>query len=65
MKNPGEGICRIANDEKANLIVIGTRGLSTVKRAMLGSVSDYVVRNAGIPTLIVPGKGGKEGAAKK
>jgi len=54
MKNPGEGICKIANEEKANLMCIGTRGLSSVKRAMLGSVSDYVVRNGGIPTLIIP-----------
>lgn len=54
MKNPGEGICRIASEEKANLVVIGTRGLSSVKRAVLGSVSDYVVRNSGVPTLIVP-----------
>lgn len=56
MKNPGEGICRIAMEEKANLVVIGTRGLSSVKRAVLGSVSDFVVRNSGVPTLIVPNK---------
>ena len=54
MKNPGEGICRISHEEHANLVVLGTRGLSTVKRAVLGSVSDYVVRNAGVPTVIVP-----------
>jgi len=56
MKNPGEGICRIAQEEKANLVVIGTRGLSSVKRAVLGSVSDFVVRNSRVPTLIVPNK---------
>jgi len=56
MKSPGEGIVRISHDEHADLVVIGTRGLSTVKRAVLGSVSDYVVRNAGVPTIIVPNK---------
>ena len=56
MKSPGEGICRVAIEEQADIVIIGTRGLSTVKRAVLGSVSDYVVRNSGIPTLVIPYK---------
>jgi len=52
-KNAGEGICRIAHDEKADLIVMGSRGVSTVKRALIGSVSEYVIRHSSIPTLIV------------
>jgi len=53
-KNPGEGICKIADEEGAHLIIMGTRGQNAVKRALLGSVSEYVCRHAGIPTLIVP-----------
>jgi len=53
-KNPGEGICRIAEEEKAELIVMGSRGMGTVKRAILGSVSEHVIRHATIPCLIVP-----------
>jgi len=53
-KSPGEGICRIAEEEDAELIILGSRGLNAVKRALLGSVSEYVCRHAGIPTLIVP-----------
>ncbi|CAD5120633.1 DgyrCDS9193 [Dimorphilus gyrociliatus] len=53
---PGEGILSVANSENADLIVIGTRGLGTIKRAIMGSVSEYVVRNAPCPVIIVPRK---------
>jgi len=53
-KNPGEGICHIAEDEKAELIVMGTRGMGAVKRAIIGSVSEYVIRHSTIPCLVVP-----------
>jgi len=52
-KNPGEELCRIAADEEADMIVIGSRGLSALRRAMIGSVSEYVVRNSGLPCVIV------------
>jgi len=52
-KSPGEALCRTAHDEKADMIVIGSRGLSSVKRAMLGSVSEYVVRNSYLPVVVV------------
>lgn len=53
-KNVGEGICRVAEEEKVNLIVMGTRGLGAVKRALIGSVSEFVTRNTSVPCLIVP-----------
>ena len=56
MKNQGEGICRIAHEEEADLIVIGSRGLGKVKRALIGSVSEHVVRHSGIPTVVVQNK---------
>ncbi len=55
MKNPGEGIIKIADEEKVHVIIMGTRGLGSVKRALLGSVSDFVVRNTSVPVIIVPG----------
>lgn len=49
---PGEVIIRVAEEEKANMIVMGTRGLGTVRRTILGSVSDYVVHHAQCPILV-------------
>ena len=54
-KSPGEGIISVAEAENADLIVMGTRGLDVVRRTLLGSVSDYVVRHAHVPVLICPG----------
>ncbi|KAK7102900.1 universal stress protein YxiE-like [Littorina saxatilis] len=50
--NAGEVICKVANEEKANLIVIGSRGMGTIRRTLLGSVSDYVMHHAHVPVLV-------------
>ncbi len=44
--DPGEAICQAALELSAQAIVIGSRGRGGLKRVFLGSVSDYVVRNA-------------------
>ena len=54
-KKPGEAICAVAEREDPFLIVVGMRGQSVVRRTILGSVSDYVVKHSvNIPTLVVP-----------
>lgn len=50
---PAEELLRAATDEKVDLIVLGSRGLSQVKAFLLGSVSDKVSHHAKCPTLIV------------
>ncbi|XP_076447324.1 universal stress protein Sll1388-like [Babylonia areolata] len=50
--NAGEVICKVANDEKAGLIVIGSRGMGTIRRTLLGSVSDYVMHHSHVPVLV-------------
>ncbi|XP_060589353.1 universal stress protein Sll1388-like [Ruditapes philippinarum] len=49
---PGEQIIEVANEVGANLIITGSRGLGTLRRTFLGSVSDYVVHHAHIPVLV-------------
>ena len=51
---PGETIVKIAQENNANTIIMGSRGLGTVRRTLLGSVSDYVLHHAHIPTCVIP-----------
>ncbi|NHV60268.1 MAG: universal stress protein [Candidatus Verstraetearchaeota archaeon] len=44
--NPGAGFVTEAEKQGCALTVIGSRGLTGVKRALLGSVAEYVVKNA-------------------
>jgi nucleotide-binding universal stress UspA family protein len=46
-------IVKVAEDIAAGLIVMGSRGLGGVRRALMGSVSDSVVRHAHCPVLVV------------
>jgi nucleotide-binding universal stress UspA family protein len=48
-----EEILEVAEDISAGLIVMGSRGRGRVRRALLGSVSDSVVRHAHCPVTIV------------
>ena len=51
---PGEVICQLAADSKAQLIVTGSRGMGTIRRTFLGSVSDYCVHHSLVPVAVVP-----------
>ena len=46
-------IADLAEDIGAGLIVMGNRGLGRIRRALMGSVSDSVVRHAHCPVLVV------------
>ena len=50
---PADRIVEIADKEKFDLIVIGSRGVGGVKKFFLGSVSDRVADEAHCPVLIV------------
>jgi nucleotide-binding universal stress UspA family protein len=49
---PGQALCDLAAEVTARALVIGSRGQGGLKRALLGSVSDHVVRHAPCPVVI-------------
>ncbi len=50
---PDEQIVRVSEEVGAGLIVTGSRGHGGLRRALMGSVSDSVVRHAHCPVLVV------------
>ena len=52
-RHRAQQIVRVAEEIGAGLIVIGSRGRGGVRRALMGSVSDSVVRHAHCPVLVV------------
>ena len=55
--DPGRALCDLAAERGATVIVAGSRGHGGLKRAVLGSVSDHLVRNAPCPVLVSGGDG--------
>ena len=51
-RHPADGIVRVAEETGADLVVMGSRGLGGIRRALMGSVSDSVVRHAQCPVLV-------------
>lgn len=53
--SPQDEIVSYAEREDVDQIVMGTRGLAGVKRMLLGSVADGVIRRSSVPVNVVPG----------
>ncbi|XP_068651482.1 universal stress protein A-like protein [Aristolochia californica] len=51
--DPKEMICEVADKIQPDVVVVGSRGLGKIKRAFLGSVSDYCAHHVHCPVLIV------------
>ncbi|KAB2624270.1 universal stress protein A-like protein [Pyrus ussuriensis x Pyrus communis] len=51
--DPKAAICDAVQKHNINLLILGERGLGKIKRAILGSVSNYCVQNAKCPVLVV------------
>ncbi|XP_050394420.1 universal stress protein in QAH/OAS sulfhydrylase 3'region [Patella vulgata] len=50
---PWDIIVKAAKTNKADLIVMGSRGMGTIRRTLVGSVSDSVLHHSHIPVMIV------------
>lgn len=51
--SPGPEIVKYTNEQKADLLVIGSRGLNSLQEMVLGSVSHKVIKRVQCPALIV------------
>lgn len=54
--NPYENIAKVIDDEKADLVVMGTKGSSGLHELFIGSNAEKVVRFAQCPVITVPGE---------
>jgi nucleotide-binding universal stress UspA family protein len=62
--SPGAYICWVAEQEDVDVVVIASHGRGGLRRAVVGSVSDHVVRHAPCPVLVVrKGADGSDEAA--
>lgn len=50
---PAEDIVKLADEHRADLIVIGTHGRTGLARVLMGSVAELVMRRAHCPVLTV------------
>jgi nucleotide-binding universal stress UspA family protein len=58
-------IIRVADEEKADIIVLNLQGKTLVERALLGSTAERVIRTAHVPVLSIPINSKAAGAERK
>ncbi|KAJ7538001.1 hypothetical protein O6H91_11G030700 [Diphasiastrum complanatum] len=51
--DPRDAICEAVEKIHADLLVVGSHGYGAIKRAFLGSVSDYCAHRSKCPVLVV------------
>jgi nucleotide-binding universal stress UspA family protein len=51
--SPETAIVEFADEVDAGMVILGSRGLGGIRRALMGGVSDSVVRHARCPVLVV------------
>jgi len=51
--NPAEEILKYASEQGIDLIIMGTHGRKGLERTLMGSVADYVMKNASVPVMTV------------
>jgi nucleotide-binding universal stress UspA family protein len=56
-RSAGECIVERVKEVDADLIVCGTHGRRGLRRALMGSDAEYIVRRASVPVLLVRGEG--------
>jgi nucleotide-binding universal stress UspA family protein len=54
---PAESLARFANENGVDLIVIASHGRSGIKRLIMGSIADAIIRSSCAPVLLVRAPG--------
>jgi nucleotide-binding universal stress UspA family protein len=52
---PWDEVISVGQEQKADMIIIGTHGRKGLARALLGSVAENVIRTSTIPVLVIHG----------
>ena len=50
---PGPQLCEAANKYGVDLVVVGSRGLGTISKFIVGSVSDFLVRHCTNKSILI------------
>ena len=53
---PGPGIISYANENNVDLIAMVTHGHSGLRNVLLGSVAEHIVRESGLPIMLIKSK---------
>ncbi|RKO83420.1 hypothetical protein BDK51DRAFT_49979 [Blyttiomyces helicus] len=54
--DPRDEICRKTSELSADALIMGSRGLGTIRRVFVGSVSDHCVHHVDCPVIIIKDK---------
>jgi nucleotide-binding universal stress UspA family protein len=54
--NPSDELIRYAEEEKMDVVIMGTLGRTGLDRLLLGSVAGNLVRHSKVPVMVVRGK---------
>ncbi|TPX57747.1 hypothetical protein SpCBS45565_g08159 [Spizellomyces sp. 'palustris'] len=63
--DPREELCRKVEELDADAFILGSRGLGTLKRVILGSISDYCVHHVKCPVLVIKNKDAGNGKEER
>jgi nucleotide-binding universal stress UspA family protein len=54
LQQPALGLVEAAEQQEADLVVVGRQGMSRIERFLMGSVSEHVLRHAPCSVLLIP-----------
>ncbi|XP_053376412.1 universal stress protein Slr1101-like [Mercenaria mercenaria] len=49
---PGKAIVEAVKEERADLLILGSRGRGFIRRTFLGSISDYCLHHCNVPVIV-------------